>query len=288
VGTPPEDRLEIGQRAQSLRNWEEAASGWMRRSEEVRAFAAPLTHWLIDAVNPQPGQRVLELAAGLGETGMLVAELVAPAGGVVISDQAEAMLAGARERASALGLSNVEFSVLNAEWIDLPVASVDAVICRWGYMLMTDPSAALRETRRVLRPGGRLALAVWDRIEDNPWAGLPAAELRERGVLAPPDPGEPGPFALAGAERLRELVEGAGFVEVCVEPVELARRHASFDEFWEVTLDLSRRFHDAVLARPQEEISEIRASLAERLSAYTVPDGRLELPARTLAASASA
>jgi SAM-dependent methyltransferase len=288
VARIPDDGSETAQRAQSLRNWEEAASGWARRSEEVREFAAPLTHWLIDAINPQPGERVLELAAGLGETGLLVAELVAPAGGVIVSDQAEAMLAGARERAAALGLSNVEFSVLNAEWIDLPVASVDAVVCRWGYMLMTDPSAALHETRRVLRPGGRLALAVWDRIEGNPWAGLPASELRERGVLAPLDPSEPGPFALSDAERLRELVESAGFVEVRVEPVELARRHASFDEFWEVTLDLSRRFHDAVLARPQEEISELRASLAARLAPYTAPDGSVELPARTLAASASA
>jgi ubiquinone/menaquinone biosynthesis C-methylase UbiE len=153
VARTPDDGFQNAQRAQSLRNWEEAASGWARRSEEVREFAAPLTHWLIDAINPQPGERVLELAAGLGETGLLVAELVAPAGGVIVSDQAEAMLAGARERAAALGLSNVEFSVLNAEWIDLPVASVDAVVCRWGYMLMTDPSAALHETRRVLRPG---------------------------------------------------------------------------------------------------------------------------------------
>jgi SAM-dependent methyltransferase len=275
-------------RAESLRNWEEAAGGWVRRYEEVRDFAAPLTHWMIDAIAPQPGERVLELAAGLGETGLLVAELVAPAGGVVISDQAEAMLAGARERAAALGLSNVEFSVLNAEWIDLPVASVDAVLCRWGYMLMVDPLAALRETRRVLRPGGRVALAVWDSLEENPWAALPAAELRERGLVAPAQAGGPGPFALADEDRLRDLLDSAGFFESRIERVELARRHASFDDFWETTLDLSRSFHDAVLARPQQEIDEIRASLAERLAHYRARDGGIELPAITFAASASA
>ncbi len=84
------------------------------------------------------------------------------------------MLEGARARALELGLSNIEFKVLNAEWIDLPLASVDAVLCRWGYMLMADPAAALAETRRVLRPGGRVALAVWDALEANPWALLPA------------------------------------------------------------------------------------------------------------------
>ena len=138
----------------SLQSWEEAASGWTRQQQAMREFSAPVSHWMIEAIVPQPGERVLELAAGLGETGMLAAELVAPMGGVVISDQAEAMLVGARARAIELGLSNVEFQVLNAEWIDLPVASVDAVLCRWGYMLMADPPAALTETRRVLRPGG--------------------------------------------------------------------------------------------------------------------------------------
>ena len=157
----------------SLRSWEEAASGWTRQQAAMREFGAPVSHWMIDAIMPQPGERVLELAAGLGETGMLAAELVAPMGGVIVSDQAEAMLAGARARALALGLSNVEFQVLNAEWIDLPVASIDAVLCRWGYMLMADPPAALTDTRRVLRPGGRVALAVWDAIEHNPWALLP-------------------------------------------------------------------------------------------------------------------
>jgi SAM-dependent methyltransferase len=293
VSTPPPERAGIDERARSLSNWEEAASGWLRRYEEVREFAAPLTHWLIDAINPQPGQRVLELAAGLGETGLLTAELVAPIGGVIVSDQAEAMLAGARERAAALGLSNVEFSVINAEWIDLPLASVDAVICRWGYMLMVDPAAALRETRRVLRPGGTLALAVWDRIEDNPWAGIPAAELRERGLAGAPGegaPGEgaPGPFALSDPERLRDLLAGAGFLDVRVEPVELTRRHATFDEFWDVTLDLSRVFHDAVLSRPPQEIDAIRWSLEHRLAAFRADDGSLRIPARSLAASAAA
>ncbi|HEX4187323.1 MAG TPA: methyltransferase domain-containing protein [Solirubrobacteraceae bacterium] len=275
-------------REASLRNWEEAASGWTRRQEMLRDLGAPVSHWMLDAVSPQPGQRVLELAAGLGETGMLAAELVAPMGGVIISDQAEAMLEGARARAAALGLSNVEFQVLNAEWIDLPVASVDAVLCRWGYMLMADPETALRETRRVLRPGGATALAVWDAVEYNPWALLPASELRERGLSPPPDPGAPGPFALGSEQRVAELLELAGFSEVSVEALELVRSHASFDDLWDSTLDLSRVFHDAVLDRPQAEIEQIKGSLAERFAPYTQDDGTLQIPGRTLLAAASA
>ena len=272
----------------SLQGWEEAAAGWVRSQDLLREFAAPVSHWMLDAVAPQPGQRVLELAAGLGETGLLAAELVAPVGGAIISDQAEAMLAGARKRAAQLGLANVEFQVINAEWIDLPVASVDVVLCRWGYMLMADPSAALSETRRVLRSGGRVALAVWDSIERNPWAQLPGMELRERGLMKAPEPGTPGPFALGRAEGMYELLQEAGFAEVNVESLELHRRHASFEEFWESTLDLSRAMHDAVLSRPQSEIEEIQQAVKARFETYEVADGGLDIPGRTLVASAGA
>jgi SAM-dependent methyltransferase len=272
----------------SLQSWEEAASGWTRQREAMRQFGTPVSHWMLDAISPQPGERVLELAAGLGETGMLAAELVAPMGGVVISDQAEAMLSGARERALALNLSNLEFQVLNAEWIDLPVASIDVVICRWGYMLMADPPAALRETRRVLRPGGRVALAVWDSIDRHPWALLPTQELIERGVSAAAPAGTPGPFALGSAEQVSELLEQAGFAEIRVQALDLHRCHASFEEFWDSTLDLSRGLHDAILDRPEPEITEIRAALAERFAPYTAADGSLDIPGRTLVASAGA
>ena len=277
-------------RDRSLQSWEEAAPGWVRRQELLRELGAPVSHWMVDALLLQPGQRVLELAGGLGETGMLAAELVAPMGGVIISDQAEAMLEGARARAVALGLSNVEFQVLNAEWIDLPVASVDAAICRWGYMLMADPAAALGETRRVLRPGGRLALAVWDTIARNPWAQLPAQELIERGLAPAPGDGTPlpGPFALAGPGAVEELIAQAGFGEIHLQGLEVSRRHQSFEGLWESTLDLSRSFHDTVLDRPESEVAEIKNALAARFAPYTKPDGALEVPGRTLVAVATA
>jgi SAM-dependent methyltransferase len=275
-------------RRESLAGWEEAASGWVRREAMIRAFGAPVSAWMLDAVSLQPGERALELAAGLGETGMMAAEQVAPMGGVIISDQAETMLAGARNRAQELELHNVEFQVLNAEWIDLPVASVDAVLCRWGYMLMADPAAALAETRRILRPGGRLALAVWDTPEQNPWASLPAAELLSRGLLERAAEGTPGPFALAGEGLLAGLLERAGFTEIEVTALDLSQRQPSFEAFWETTLDISRGFHDAVLSRPEPEIAEISTAVRERLLPYTQPDGALEIPARTLVARAEA
>ncbi len=278
-------------RESSLENWEEAAAGWAERQELMRDFSAPVSHWMVQAISPQPGQRVLELAAGLGETAMLAAELVAPMGGVIVSDQAEAMLQGARARALELSLNNIEFQVLNAEWIDLPLASVDAVLCRWGYMLMADPATALGETRRVLRPGGSLALAVWDGIEHNPWAGLPAQVLSERGLV--PAAGAatalvPGPFVLGSPTRVGGLLQEAGFAEIEIEAIDLTRRHRSFEELWESTLDLSRGFHDTVLSQPESEIAAIKSAMAERFATYTSSEGALEIPGRTLVAAASA
>jgi len=275
-------------RRESLAGWEDAASGWVRRADTIRSLGAPVSAWMLDAVSLQPGERVLELAAGLGETGMMAAEQVAPMGGVIISDQAESMLAGARARAQELELNNLEFRVLNGEWIDMPVASVDAVLCRWGYMLMADPAAALGETRRVLRPGGRVALAVWASVAENPWSALPAAELIERGLLARPAPGTPSPFALGDEQRVRKLLEQTGFTEIEVSSVELAYSTPSFEAFWETTIDVSRGFHDAVLGRPEPEIEEIRGGVERRLAPFIRPDGGLEIPARTLVARAVA
>jgi SAM-dependent methyltransferase len=276
-------------REASLIGWEEAAPGWVRRQKMMRDWAAPVSYWMVDAISPQPGERVLELAGGLGETGMLAAELVAPMGSVLISDQAEAMLDGARARAESLGLGNVEFKVINAEWIDLPLASVDAVLCRWGYMLMADPGAALSETRRVLRPGGRMALAIWDRLSANPWAQLPAQEIAERASQPPVGAaGQPGPFALGDPERVRELLDEAGFTEVRVEVIEIVRRHESFEELWDAQLDVSRSFHDAVMAHSAPEILAIRDSLERRFEPFTNASGTLEIPGRTLVALASA
>ncbi len=278
------------QREASLQSWEAAAPGWARHQQLLREWAGPVSNWMVQALGLKGGERVLELAAGLGETGMLAAEIVAPLGSVTISDQASSMLDGARARAEELGLRNVEFRVLNAEWIDAPVASFDAVLCRWGVMLMTDPGAALAETRRVLRPGGRLALAVWDALEANPWASLAGEELRARGLGGggrASDSG-PGPFTLGDPDRLRALLEDAGFDVLAIEAVELTRRHASFTGFWDAQLDMSPTYHDVVLSLPEQQIEELRASLEQRLAPYTGADGTIELPGRSLVAAAEA
>ena len=201
-------------RARSRERWGGAAAGWERRRAAMQASAAVVSSWLVDHVDPQPGQTILELAAGPGDTGLMAAELVTPAGKLISTDASEEMVEVARRRAEELGLTNVEFKVMDGEWIDLRTATVDGVLCRWGYMLMLDPEASLRETRRVLKPGGRVALAAWAAPELNPQMTLAPSTLVELGLTEPPPADEPGPFAFAREGRIEELLDVAGFERV--------------------------------------------------------------------------
>src|SRR5436309_3560949 len=119
-----------------LDRWESAAAGWGRRAHQMRELS--LSTWMIEQLGLQPGQQVLELAAGPGDTGFLAAELIQPGGKLISSDAAESMLSIARRRAAGAGVRNVEFKQLQLEWIDLPTASVDAVLVRFGVMLTVD------------------------------------------------------------------------------------------------------------------------------------------------------
>jgi ubiquinone/menaquinone biosynthesis C-methylase UbiE len=277
-------------RTELLDRWERAAAGWTRRAQHIRKFGMPVSTWMIEHAGLQPGQRVLELAAGPGETGFLAAELIRPGGVLISSDAAEAMLDIGRARARELGIENVEFKRLELEWIDLPTASVDVVMCRWGVMLTVDPEAALQETRRVLVPGGRIVLAVWDQPESNPWATISDRAMIELGHTAPPDPDSAGPsmFSLAAPGRLHEMLESAGFVEVLIESVELPRPAVTVQEEIAEKLDLSRAFADVYDRLSGEERRAVEAKVAALSEPYAGEDGLLVLPARSLAATASA
>lgn len=279
MGTGPDPTM--------LERWQRAARGWSLRAEEVRAFGMPVSAWMIEQLRLQPGQRVLELAAGPGDTGFMAAELVNPGGTLLSTDVAEPMLEIARARAQKLGIANVEFKALDLQWIDLDAASVDAALCRWGLMFAADPGAALQELRRVLRPGGRAALAVWAEPERNPWATIPTRALVELGHAEPPDPNAPGMFALADGERLRGLLEEAGFLDVVVEPLALERLDASAEQFVRGTLDLSAPFGEVRARLSDAEWAAVEARIAELAMPFAAEDGTLRFPACSFGAAGS-
>jgi SAM-dependent methyltransferase len=275
-------------REQMQARWQRAAKGWGKRADRVREHGLPVSMWMIEHANLQPGQRVLELAAGPGDTGFLAAELLEPGGTLVSSDASDAMLELARTRADRFGVSNIEFTNLQLEWIDLPAASVDAALCRWGVMLCADPPAAVKEVRRVLRPGGRFALAVWDLPERNPWTTIPSRALIELGHSSPPDPDAPSMFTLAAPGRLEALLDEAGFADVEVDGVQLDRTYQSIDEWLEETYDLSVMFAEVYDGLDDEERSQVVEKVASLAEPYLKDDGALLLPGRSLVGAAAA
>jgi SAM-dependent methyltransferase len=274
--------------AEILARWEQAASGWGRHAERMRQFGMPVSAWMIDQAHLQPGQRVLELAAGPGDTGFLAAELIRPGGTLLSTDAAESMLEVARARANQLGVENVEFKQMELEWIDLDTASVDVVLCKWGLMFSLDPEAALREARRVLRPGGRIALAAWDGPSVNPWATIPTRALIELGHTEPPDPDAPGMFVLSAPGRLQDLLEAAGFVDALVESVDTPRSFSGIEEYIAEFNDTSSVFRSVYEPLSENDREAVGRKVAELAAPYTAPDGSLTLPGRSLVAAADA
>jgi SAM-dependent methyltransferase len=275
-------------RAQITERWERAARGWGAQRAVFQTAAEPVSQWLVERVDPQPGLRMLELAAGPGDTGLRAAELLHPMGTLILTDVSQAMLDVARARAAELGIANVEFKVMDAEWIDLPTADVDGVLGRWGYMLLADPGAALRETRRVLKPGGTVALAAWTGPEDNPWSSVPNQELVRMGAAEPPDPTAPGQFAWRDPAVIAEALEEAGFVLAEIDQVDFTFRYPSLDDWWDVVLDLSPGMYDAVATLTPAQRDDLRDAIDARLAEYVAGDGSVALPARTHVAAASA
>ncbi len=189
--------------AASLQSWSDVAPDWGELIADVDRQLGTAATWMIDAVSLQSGERVLELAAGPGTLSLMAAAAVGEHGQVICTDFAEPMVQTARQRIAREGSGNIECRVLDAQAIDLPDGAVDVVLCRMGYMLMGDPATALRESARVLRSGGRLALAVWSDADSNPWAAVPMQAIARHLGAPPPPSGAPGLWALADEGHLR-------------------------------------------------------------------------------------
>jgi ubiquinone/menaquinone biosynthesis C-methylase UbiE len=262
---------------------EAVAPGWERWRPRIEEFTTPVREWMLAVLAPRAGDSVLELAAGAGDTGF---EAAAIAARLISTDFSPAMMDIARRRGAELGLGNVDYRLMDAERIELEAASVDGVLCRFGYMLMPDPAAAFGETRRVLRPGGRLALAVWGAPERNPWATIGFGLLVERGFLPPPDPSGPGPFALAAEVRMRALLEGAGFTAVRTEEVPVRFTFRDLDDYEAFTTDTGGPAALVLRGLAEEQLQALKAQLRVAFSPFAV-DGGYALPGVALCAVAS-
>jgi ubiquinone/menaquinone biosynthesis C-methylase UbiE len=269
---------------ESRERWVKAAAGWEARADQFARDTMPVSLAMVEAIQPQPGQTILDLAAGLGDTGFLAAELIEPGGQLITSDFSPEMLSAAQRRAK---VANVRFRQIDLSTpIDQPTATIDGVLCRWGYMLLEDPESALRETRRILKHEGRLALAAWTGPDENLWSAAATRALLKRGLVAPPQ--GPGQFTWADPNLIVETMEAAGFVEPEVDAIDFVMRFADFDDWWTHLTLTSGAVGEADAKMDFATRSDVLADLEQVAQPFTQPDDRLEIPARTWIARATA
>jgi SAM-dependent methyltransferase len=262
--------------------WGSVAGAWERHADYVDTRGAELTERMLELCEVGEGDRVLELACGPGSAGLAAAERGAE---VVISDVAPEMTAIAAARAQARGLDNVTARSLDLEAIAEPDESFDAVLVREGLMLVPEPERAAAEIARVLRSGGRAAVAVWGPRERNPWLGIVFDAVGgELGAPVPP-PGIPGPFSLSDEGRLASVLSEGGLTDVNVEELSVPMAASSFDDWWSRSTALAGPLVRLLASLPEETHTAIQARAREAAKPYETAAG-VELPGAAWLASA--
>ncbi|MDT5022022.1 MAG: hypothetical protein QOI33_2546 [Mycobacterium sp.] len=264
--------------AETLRHWSAVAPAWDKYRDRLFEDVRSVSDWMVDYVDPQPGQTVLELAAGPGETGFLAATRLGSTGRLISSDFVPAMADAARRGADERGLSNVECRVLDAQQIDLPDSSVDGVLSRFGLMLVPHQQRAIAEIRRVLRPGGPCAYATWGLPQDNPWIFQLVAALVQNGIAPPGDPFAPGGlFSLATAESNRALAADGGFTDVTIDELTGTMRFDDPDDYWTHIAAVSGPVAELVSSLDSDQVTAVRSILDPSVAAFE-RDGTLQIP----------
>jgi len=216
-----------GPNAEQIDYWnEKSGPKWVEHQEMLDTQIGPIGEEAMARAKIAPGERVLDVGCGCGQTSLQLAERVGTRGHVLGVDISGVMLARARERAAAAGASRVDFQLADAQTASFP-RSFDLVYSRFGVMFFADPVVAFANLRRALVPGGRLAFACWQQLDRNPWITVPmSAAAKHISLPPPPPPGAPGPGSLADPERVARILDQAGFRDVSLEALETKVRVA--------------------------------------------------------------
>jgi SAM-dependent methyltransferase len=265
--------------------WSSVSGAWAEHADFIEERGRGVTERLLAATMPTPGDRVLELACGPGAVALAVAPLVDP-GEVIASDVAVEMADVAERRAHSRGFHNVHGRRLDIEDIAEPDASFDIVYSRDGLQFALEPARAVNEIARVVKPGGRVAVATWAARDRNPWLGLVFDVLGEQLGQPVPPPGIPGPFSLSDASQLETLFVDAGFTQVSVEDLSVPMRAPSFDAWWRMTTSLAGPLALIIGNLDAETSDKLRSRAHEAVAAFETANGALDIPGVGLVLSA--
>lgn len=261
----------------------EVAEQWQRGKAHRAEVTGPANEMMLDLANLRAGNRVLDVAAGTGDQTLMAARRVGPTGYVLAADLSTSMLNLAAEAARTAGLTNVDTRIMDAENIDLDTDSFDAVICRMGLMLFSNPVKALIGMRRVVKPTGKVVTLVLSTEEKNPYLAIPLAIVRRLGRMPSPALEHSRAFALGGPGVLKDAYRRAGVLDVAVHSVSIRRRFRSTAEAVHAMKDFFPSIQD-LMAKLSDADRELAWTGIERqLGRFESPDG-VEVPGEGLVA----
>jgi ubiquinone/menaquinone biosynthesis C-methylase UbiE len=265
------------------RQWQTIAPAWDRWTPVLSDWLAPVTDAMVRAAAIAPGQRVLDVAAGAGEPALTIAQRVGPTGSVVATDLSDAILAYAAGRARDASLANVETHVMDGERLDLPDASLDAAVSRLGVIYFPDRPRAVAEMHRVLRRGGRIAIAGITNPAANPFSAATFAVIAARAGLPRPAPNAPGPYSMGSPDVMTGVLAGAGFVDVRADIVDAPLRLRSAEDAAQLQRE-AFGFDGMLGGLPPAEREATWAEVVAALRAFETTDG-FESPAQFIVGS---
>jgi ubiquinone/menaquinone biosynthesis C-methylase UbiE len=275
--------MQPGQEA--INRWSGVAPFWEKHREIIHRMFAPVTQALVEDAQIGSRHAVLDIATGPGEPALSVAALVGPEGKVIGIDPVPEMVAAARRAAEQLGFRNAQFEVAFADRLPFPANTFDAVVSRFGVMFIASPIDAVREMLRVLKPGRKLALAVWHFPERNPFFYTTQRIIERYVDSPPPEPDAPDAFRFAGPGKLRDVLGEAGAMAPSERVLQFTiQAPILVEDFWTLRCEMSEKFREKVAMLSSEQLAEVKRESLEALRGYSTDSG-MSFPAEVLIVS---
>jgi ubiquinone/menaquinone biosynthesis C-methylase UbiE len=268
-----------------IAKWSESAPFWEKYRAVVHEMFAPVTQALVEDAGVAVGSTVLDVATGPGEPALSLAEPLGTHGKVVGTDIVPQMVEAARREASRRKLQNASFEVARSESLPFPDNTFDAAVSRFGAMFFPSPVDCVREILRVLKPGGRLALAVWHSAEKNPFDSVVSQVVARYVESPPPEPGALEMFRFAKSGDLMLVLLAAGITLASERVLRFSiRASVSKEDFWTMRRELSERLRTKLAPLSKPQLAQLTRDVIEAFGPYSSETG-MSFPAEVLIVS---
>jgi ubiquinone/menaquinone biosynthesis C-methylase UbiE len=271
-----------------INRWRGSAPFWEKHRDIIRQMFAPITQALVEDGEIGSQDSVLDIATGPGEPALSIAASAGPNGKIFGIDPVPEMVAAARRAAHRLGLKNIQFNVAFADHLPFPVETFDAVVSRFGVMFFPGPIEAVREMLRVLKPGRKLALAVWHFAERNPFH-YTLSRVIERYVDSPPlAPDALDAFRFARPGKLKDVLAEAGAMDLSERLLQFRiQAPISVEDFWTLRREMSDKLNEKMAMLSKKQATKVKGEMLEALTEYSTERG-MSFPAEVLIVSGAA